>query len=149
MSAIALIEDAIIGRLSTSLPYLRTCRSLSGFLPRDEAALEETAPLTPAAFLVYKRGAYSQQLSGALDRDMVFGVIVAVRNLKGDSAVRHGAAGEKGVYDVLEDVLNSLSGQACGMAIDPLLPVSEEALTGRRDFALYEILFKTRYRFAA
>lgn len=148
MSVIAEIEDAIIGRLSASISYLRTCDSLSSLLQRDINAIEQIAPLCPAAFAVYKRGAYSHSISGALDREMVFGVIVAVKNLKGDGAVRHGTAGDKGIYDVLEDVRAALSGQACGIAMDPLLPVSEEALVGRRDFALYEILFKTRCRSA-
>ncbi len=106
------------------------------------------SPLCPAVYVIYGRGKYSQKMSGCQDREMIFGVIAVVRNLRGDPAVRHGAAGEKGIYQVLEDVRAALSGQSCGMDMDPLAPLSEEAVAGSRDFAIYEILFKTRCRFA-
>ncbi len=147
MPSITDIETAIIGRISDSLPCLRTCGSLSEFLGRDIEAIEEMAPLCPAAFVIYARGKYSQKLSGFQDREMIFGVIVVVRNLRSESAVRHGSAEEKGVYELLEDVRAALCGQSCGMEMDPLAPVSEQAVAGSRDFAVYEILFGTRCRF--
>lgn len=149
MPTVADIEQAIIGRLSSALPYIRTLGSISEFLGRDLGAIEEMAPLCPALFVIYGRGKYSQKISGCQDREMVFGVIAVVRNLRGDSAVRHGAAGEKGIYQVLEDVRAALSRQSCGIDIDPFAPVSEEAVAGSRDFAVYQIIFKTRCRFAA
>lgn len=149
MPTVADVEQAIIGRLSSELPYVRTLGSLSEFLGRDLDAIEELAPLCPALFVIYGRGKYLQKMSGCQDREMVFGVVAAVRNLRGDSAVRHGAAGEKGIYQVLEDIRAALSGQSCGIDMDPLSPVSEEGVAGSRDFALYQILFKTRCRFAA
>ncbi len=149
MASLTTIEQAIIGRLSTALPYLKTCGSLSEFLSRGASEIEEFSPLCPAAFVVYQRGAYSRKMSGALDREMIFSVVVAVRNLRGDEAVRHGAAGDKGIYEVLEDVRTALCDQTCGMDIDPLAPVSEEAVSGTRDFAVYEIGFRTRSRFVS
>ncbi|MHC1727953.1 MAG: phage protein Gp37 [Syntrophobacteraceae bacterium] len=148
MPAIAEIENAILERLRASLPYLRTCGSLSEFLGRDLDAIEEMAPLCPAAFVIYEQGTYSQKMSGVQDREMHFCVILAVRNLRGESALRHGSPGQKGIYDVLEDVRAALSEQSCGVEIDPLSPVTEEAVSGSRDFAVYEILFRTRCRVA-
>ncbi|MFZ2447496.1 MAG: phage protein Gp37 [Syntrophobacteraceae bacterium] len=142
------IEQAIIGRLAGELPYIRTLGSISEFLSRDIGVIEEIAPLCPAAYVIYGRGKFSQKMSGWQDREMVFGVIVVVRNLRGDSAVRHGAGDEKGIYEVLEDVRAALSNQSCGVDMDPLAPLSEEAVAGGRDFAVYEILFTTRCRFA-
>ncbi len=149
MPTVADVEQAIIGRLSSELPYIRTLGSISEFLGRDIDAIEEMAPICPALFVIYERGKYSQKISGCQDREMFFGVIAAVRNLRGDSAVRHGAGGERGVYQVLEDIRVALSGQSCGIDMEPLSPVSEEAMAGSSDFALYQILFKTRCRFAA
>ncbi len=146
MPDIAQIENAIMERLRENLPYLRTCGTLSEFLGGDMGVIEEMAPLCPAAFVIYEQGIFAQRLSGVLDREMTFGVIVAVRNFRAESALRHGSAGEKGIYDALEDVRAALSGQACGVEMDPLLPISEEAVTGSRDFAVYEIMFKTRCR---
>ena len=148
MPSITEIEQAIIGRLTDSISYLRTRGSISEFLGRDIAAIEEMSPLCPAAYVIYGRGKYSQKLSGRLDREMTFGVIVIVRNFRGETELRHGGAGEKGAYEVLEDVREALSGQSCGIEMDPLEPVSEQAVAGSRDFAVYEVLFKTKCRFA-
>ncbi|MEN6439777.1 MAG: phage protein Gp37 [Syntrophobacter sp.] len=148
MPGITEIEHALIGRLSSEVPYLRTCGSLAEFLSHDIGVMEEMAPLCPAAYVIYVRGKFSGKLPGCLDREMMFAVAVVVRNFRGESAVRHGSAGEKGAYEVLEDVRQVLSGQSCGMEMEPLLPVSEEAVAGNREFAVYKIIFRTRCRFA-
>lgn len=148
MPTITQIEDAIIGRLQSEIAYLRIVGSLAHFLADDIENIEEYAPLLPGAFVIYDHGTFDHKMSGAQDRDMIFNVLVIVRNLRGDSAVRHGAAGEKGVYDVLEDVRKALSNQACGIAIEPLLPISEEGVAGSKDISIYSIAFKTRCRFA-
>ncbi len=147
MPRITEIEQAIVSRLSGALPYLRACCSLAEFLGRDAREVEELAILCPAVYVIYRQGKFSRKLSGAQDREMTFGVVVVVRNLRGDAAVRHGAPGEKGVYEVLEDVRAALSDQSCGVEIDPFAPVSEHSIAGTRNFAVYEILFKTRCRF--
>lgn len=148
MPGIAEIEQALIGRLSSEIPYLRTCGSLAEFLSRDIGVLEDMAPLCPAAYVVYVLGRFFQKLSGCNDREMLFAVAVVVRNFRAESSVRHGSPGEKGAYEVLEDVRRVLSGQACGVEMEPLLPVSEEAVAGSREFAVYKIIFRTRCRFA-
>lgn len=141
------IEQAIISRLRDQIAYLRTVGSIAEFLADDIDSIEEYAPLCPAAFVVYDHGDFNHKMSGVQDREMIFNVLVVVRNLRGDSAARHGAAGEKGVYDVLEDVRSALSDQACGLSIDPLLPVSEEGIAGSKDLAVYGMAFRTRCRF--
>lgn len=146
MPNITEIEQAMIEQLKT-LTYLRTCGSMADFLAEDIENIEEYAPLCPAAFVVYDRGEYSHKVSSVQDRDMVFNVLVVVRNLRGDEAARHGVAGEKGVYDVLEDVRGALTNNNCGVEIDPLLPISEEGIAGSKDLAVYGIAFKTRSRF--
>ncbi|MEM5789842.1 MAG: Gp37 family protein [Syntrophobacteraceae bacterium] len=147
MPTITEIETAMIARLRERITYLRTCGSMAEFLADDIENIEEYAPLCPAAFVVYDSGSYSHKVSGRQDREMVFNVLVVVRNLRGETAARHGVAGEKGVYDVLDDVRATLTDQSCGLAMDPLLPMSEEGVAGSKDLAIYAIAFKTRCRF--
>lgn len=148
MPTITEIENAIIERLRACLPYLRTCGSLSGFTGRSPEVIEAMAPLCPAAFVIYRQGTFSLKMSGVQDRLMLFGVVAAVRNLRGESALRHGSTGQKGIYEVLEDVRSALSEQSCGIDVEPFAPVTEEAFSGTRDFAVYEILFRTGCRVA-
>lgn len=143
MPSISEIEDAIIGRLSAAVEYLKACGSLSEFLGRDLEAIEEISPLSPAAYVVYRQGTFLQKISGFEDREMILGVLAVVRNVRGQVAVRHGRGGEKGAYEVLEDIRAALSGQICGVEMQPLVPLSESAVTGAGDLAVYEILFRT------
>jgi phage gp37-like protein len=143
---IAQIEDAIVSRLASGLPFLRTCSSLADFFAADLAAIAGLTTLCPAAYVVYTGAEYSYKMGAVQEREMAFTVIAAVRNLRGEPAPRLGAAGETGVYEVLESIRTALTGQDCGIAIEPLLPVSEKAVSGSRDLAVYGIRFKTRCR---
>jgi phage gp37-like protein len=143
---IAEIEEAIIARLGAELPYLRTCSSLGSFLARDPKEVAGLTPLCPAVYVVYQGAEYSHRMAGVQDRAMTFNAVALVRNLRGEPAPRHGQGVEKGVYEVLEDVRAALTGRDCGIQIDPLLPVSEQAITGARDLAVYGISFRTRCR---
>lgn len=147
MPCLTEIENALIVRLSSELSYLRTCGSLPEFLTRDVGMMEEMVPLCPAAYVIYIRGSFSHKLPGYQDREMMFAVAVMVRNFRAGSRLTHGSAGEKGVYEVIEDVRRVLSGQSCGIEMEPLLPISEEAVAGNREFAVYKITFRARCRF--
>lgn len=147
MPNITEIESAIIARLNAEIPYLRACGPVAEFLARDMENIQEMALICPAAFVVYSGARFGHKISGVQDREMVFSVLAVVRNLRKDGAVLHGAAGEKGVYDLLEDIRAALTDQNCGIAMDPLLPESEQAVIGSRDFAIFEIEFRTRCRF--
>lgn len=140
------VENAIIARLRSEIPYLRTCGSLAEFLASDIEQIEELAPLLPAAYVVYGGGRFDHKMSGIQDRRMTFLVVVVVRNLRDNEAVRHGRAGEKGIYDLLEDVRAALTDTDCGIEIDPLLPEAEEPIAGTTDLAVYGISFGTKCR---
>ena len=148
MDAISAVEEKIVSRLKSELSYLRTCDSLSEFLGLDLEELKELTPLLPAVYVVYEAGRYDHSMSSTQDVDMIFNLVVMAANLRGDKAARHGAGAVKGVYAILEDCRAALTEQDCGAAIDPLLPVDEQALMGDRHTAVYGMAFKTRRRVA-
>lgn len=144
MYTIAQIEDAIIERLKTQLTYLKTCAPLADYLV-DE--IEDITIRFPAAYVVYSEGSFDHAMSGVQDRPMIFAVIVMAKNLRGDIAARHGQGAEKGAYEMLEDVRETLTGQKCGLDIDELLPLDEGPTEGTEAVAQYGIRFGTRCRF--
>lgn len=146
MYTIDQVEDAILARLNGQIAYLKTCTSLGEWLS-DLADLEDITIRYPAAYLFYDGGEYDQDANVVQDRRMRFTVLVMVKSLRGQEAARHGQGAEKGAYDLLDDVRAALSNQACGLDIDPLLPVDEAAVEGTREQAIYAIRFETRCRF--
>ena len=144
MYTLAEIERAIVNRLKDRLPYLEECASLGSFL-LDE--LDELTLRCPAAYVVYQQGEYGYGTSGVQDRRMRFTVALVVRNERGDESTRHGRGPEIGIYRVLDDVRIALTGQTCGLAIDPLLPLSERAIGGSSEISVYGITVQTRCRF--
>jgi phage gp37-like protein len=141
MYTIATIEDAIIAQLKDEISYLKTCDSIDEFQVDDVA---ELVIRSPAAYVVYKGGEYESLPGGVQDRVMVFLVIAVAKSARGGDAPRHGAGGDKGAYDMIEDVRAALSGERCGLAISALLPVLEECIGTGPDIAIYGIQFRTR-----
>ncbi|MGD9505358.1 MAG: phage protein Gp37 [Syntrophobacteraceae bacterium] len=142
------IEDAITERLKSQMPGLRECASLARFLTAKGADRDGERLLSPAVYVVYSRGKYSHAWNGVQDREMFFNVVAMVENLRGDVAARHGEGSETGAYELIEAVRATLSGEQCGLDIDPLAPVSEEAIRGDATMAMYGITFRTSCRFA-
>lgn len=143
MYTIAQIEDAIIARLKSQIPYLLECASLGEFLLRE---IEENTLRYPAAYVAYQRGDYEYRVSGAQDRRMNFVVVLVVRNERGDEAARHGQGAEVGVYKLLDDARTALTYQSCGLNIDPLLPQTEQAIDGTDTVSIYALNVSTRCR---
>ncbi|WAC06582.1 MAG: Gp37 family protein [Thermodesulfobacteriota bacterium] len=144
MPTITEIENAIINELNTQLTYLQTCKSLGEALTHDAADL---AVQVPAAYVVYEGGRYDHVMSGTQDRWMNFAVIVVAKNLRGEEEARRGQGTTKGAYDLLDDARATLSNNAVGLTIDPLLPVDETAIENTEKSAAYAIRFATRTRY--
>jgi phage gp37-like protein len=144
MPTITNIENAIIEYLKTELTYLKTCQSLGEVLIDDAA---DIALHTPAAYVVYEGGRYDHVMSGTQDRFMNFAVVVVAENLRGEAEARRGQGAAKGAYDLLDDVRAALSDNAVGLAIDPLLPIDENAIENTERAAVYAIRFATRTRY--
>lgn len=103
------IEDAIIGKLEAD-PTLSGYVKTVDRLPWDR--LEELEKLVynyPALLVSYSGGDDLTDQTAVLDHVGVFSVVCVDRNLRTPSAAATGGTqSEKGVYDLLKDVLNAL-----------------------------------------
>lgn len=138
------IEDAIIEQLGKEIDYLKTVAPLSQFLRQDA---DEIAIFCPAVYVSYDSGTFQPIGTQYLfDREMIFTLVVVVRNFVSSSLVLHGDTTRNGIYDVLEDIRSALQGQTLEEDIYPLSPVEEKAITGDQNIAVYGISFMTRCR---
>jgi phage gp37-like protein len=134
------IEDAMITRLESQMSYLRTCEPLAEYLKTE---ISDKTLLFPAAYVCYVGGTYHNRTGGTQDREMIFAVVVMARSFRNEEAARHGQGTEKGVYDLLEDARDALSGQTLGLSIAELQPIDEDAIEGTETEAVYQIRFRT------
>lgn len=110
---------------------------------------------TPAAWVTFAGFTGMDRLdSGGYRARATFGVTVAARNLRNETAARHGhevADGqppEPGSYQLAMDAIALLGGSDLGLDIDPLeptrmAPVPVATLFGVRNLSMYAILFET------
>jgi len=138
------IEDAIVSRLKTQIPYLLTCNSLGDIIMSQ--AQERTLNY-PAVYVVYKKGTYDHQIAGVQDKEMDFTVVAMAKNYRGEKEARHGKLTEKGAYNIMDDVRAALTNHAVGLDIDPLFPMDESELDGGESVATYGVVFRTKCRF--
>lgn len=59
-------------------------------------------------------------------------VMVGARNVRGERQARHGAVGDVGTYQMLQDVIDLVSGARLGLAITPLRPGRTRTLYNTR-----------------
>lgn len=144
MISITTIEQAIKSRLKTELPYLKKVGSIGDWL---QTKVDDLAPLTPAAFVIYEAGDYEPVgTADIVGKEMVFSIVIVVRSGSSQEKALHGTGTKKGAYAVLEDVRTCLTGQDLGLAIRSFFPVAERGLDGNQLVAIYSISFKTYCR---
>lgn len=136
------IEQAIVAELKASLPYLAICETMNITL-RGEA--EKSAFNTPAVFVLYTSGKPGLYTAGAREKKLVFSALIVVKNLRGDEGARHGDSVDKGVYDIMKDIEDTLTNNKLDLDIEPLFSTDEGALTGSKSNAIYYINFETRH----
>ncbi len=133
------IETAIIDRLINRMgAYVKTIVSYQGNLPGDLTSRGWRLPLSLvrlASTRAIKTAAH------VYDLEMIFTILVADRNWRGNEEARRG---EGGVYQMLEDVRIALWDQDLNLNIDPLGLVREEAVMNDREFSVFEADYRTR-----
>jgi phage gp37-like protein len=146
MYTITQIENAILSRLEAALSGVRTFGTLADFLAAKLDDIEAAALIMPAVYVVFDSSEYHYPLRAVQDRLMAFDVLVVVRNLRGDEAVRQGDGSAVGAYDLLESIRAALTGQQLALSIDSLIPTRERSVAGTEHLAVYSISFETRVR---
>ncbi len=143
MLTITEVEQAIQARLVSRIASLRKVGSLSDFLMAD---LDDTALLSPAAYVVFDSGSFTHGMARTQEISLTFTVVVVVENQRGNEAARHGAGSSIGVYQLLDDIRAALTNQTLGLDMEPLFPVSIQGIAGSESLAVYGITFETSCR---
>lgn len=154
MSGPAEIENAILARLRAAgeanvLGYL--FRTLESYPADFDLFLEEKIKGDrpwPAAWVIFG-GWRPPTDDGGLQAPAVFMVVVAAKNLRSETARRHGAgAGEVGSYQLMLDVAGLIHGQHLGLDIGALKlgacrSVRPTPVITRHQLSLYALEFTT------
>lgn len=124
MTGIAEVENAILARLKAASE-----RGVLGYEFRTLETYPENFDLYlrnkiggdrayPAAWVVFGGWREPVDMGAELQAEASFGVVVAARNVRNETAQRHGATGrEVGSYQLLQDVAALIHGQHLGLEI--------------------------------
>jgi len=133
------IEDAVMARIKTEMPYVKTVETYAGQL---EGEIEKLAIPFPAVFVVYGGSDY-QWVDGKSFNDAPgLSVIIAAKDLRGSEDLRKG---QYGCYRMIRDVLKTVASQTFGFDIWPMKPVKVSLILISRIMAAYGIDFQTGF----
>ncbi len=125
---IAAIEQAIIDRIKDAagvtkpLGYALAAVESYGGEFDTELTLTNTINSFPGVWVVMSGLDRPTDLGDVLRQPITFTLFIATKNRRNEKARRHGAVGDVGSYQLLEDVRALLKGQTLGLDIDPLKP---------------------------
>lgn len=112
------IEDAIVATMqndSALSAYVKTFKTM----PWDRISeLKNILKRYPAIVVAYRGGSDNNDNMAVSDHAGLFAVLCANKNVRSPSAAARGiTAGEKGVFDMLKDVLSALNFSTLGLDI--------------------------------
>ena len=143
------IEAGIIATLEAYEPlnYVRTFDRLP-WHRADE--LEKLVKRYPATLVAYIRGADFTGNVSVCDHTGVFGVLCCGKNLRSPSAALTGPeASEKGVYDMLDDVLSCLNYSDLGLNIMYCKSLRIVPLAASPSIGIFSREFEIKWRLTA
>ncbi len=112
------IEDAIVSTLendATLAGYVKTFSRLPWNMINE---LEKILKKYPALVVAYRGGTDNNDNYAVSDHAGLFAILCSNKNVRSPSAASRGiTAGEKGIYDMLKDVLNALNFSTLGLDI--------------------------------
>jgi phage gp37-like protein len=143
---IGAIENAILARVRAAsesgvLGYrLRTVTTYQGEF--EEQMIAELVAQFPAAWVVFAGEEPAEKIGrGVWKCRPTFVVVAGARNLRNEQARRHGAPGEPGSYQILQDLRALLIDQDLGLEIDPLAPGAVRSLFNGKLKGLHASLY--------
>jgi len=142
------IEDAMISTLSddeTLAGYVKTFDRLP-WERSDE--VEKLVRLFPALLVAYAGGEDRGNVNTVADHNGRFAVWCCARNLRSPSAAARGpVSGERGVYDLIKDVLSCLHFSNLGLSIISCRSVRVVPLAASPRIAIFSREFEVRWRY--
>ncbi len=133
------IEEAIINRLRADMPYARVVESYAGQLENDVSVMMAGFP---AVYVVYNGSDYDWVDAVTHNEAVEFSVIVAAKNLKGNKEARKN---DYGCYQMINDVIQSLTNQTFGLEIEKLRPVKVSLVGASKSVSIYGIDYQTNF----
>ncbi len=97
-----------------------------------------TAPL-PAVWAAYGGSVFTEAANRSFDDEMIFNLLVAAKDLSGRTAAAQGA------YAILEKLKTLLIDNNLGLDIEPIHPVSIDAILVTNRLAIYGFRIKTSF----
>lgn len=135
------IEDNILAELKSSINYLKTVETAETDII---SRIEKMSIKFPAALVLYSGSQFSLVDSTVQNEKPSFTIFCADRSLRGRGKARKGASSskERGVYQVIVDVLETLTNQDFGL-VDTfrLSPVRVEPVLMTDRLAMYGVEF--------
>lgn len=142
------IEDGIVDTLkddSTLAGYVKTFERM----PWDRIAdLEKILKRYPAIVVAYSGGQDNNDNYAVCDHAGTFAVLCAHKNVRSPSAAARGpVSGEKGVYDMLSDVLSCLNFSTLGLSIIRCKSVGVKAVAATPSITIFSREFEVTWRY--
>jgi len=141
------IEDAIIDTLKADTALSAYVKTFDR-LPWERAdEVEKLVALYPALLVAYMGGTDDSNVVSVTDHSGAFGVWCCHKNLRSPSAAARGpVTGEKGVYDLLHDVLSCLHFSGLGLDIISCISKRVEPLAASPKVTIFSREFEVRWR---
>ncbi len=133
------VEDKVLDELKGQITYAKTIGTYAGQLAED---IEEALGIFPAIFIVYA-GSDLEWVDGPnYNEKCIFTVFVAAKNLRGQVTTRKG---DHGCYEMIKDVLATLTNKTFGLEMERLTPLKVENIYISKTMAAYGIDFQTKF----
>jgi phage gp37-like protein len=134
------LENAVLAAIQAELGIqIKTLQNYQGDWQTDLSRQGWRFP----AVLVRLRGSRARQVTAySYDVTLDFQILVAVRQLRGESAGRLDAGG---VYQLSAGIKKALWHRDLGLSISPFNLVREGSLLNTEEFTVYEAYYQTRF----
>ena len=140
MYSVADIEDQVIAKLKASAPLAAICQTIESYGGQLDSLTRDVPSLSiflPAVLILYSRSGFSEPANRSFDEEMTFTAVIIDKNLRGLADLRTGA------YSLLGLVRAVLIDNNLDLNIEPIHPISIEAIWISEEMAVYGFDFKT------
>ena len=142
------IEDAVVNTLKV-YPALKAYVKTFERMPWENLPdLENLLKRYPANIVSYGGGNDDNSSYSVMDHSGLFTVMCAHKNVRSPSAAARGTvSGEKGVYDMLKDVLNALNYSNLGLDIISCKSLKVRRVAASTKLTIFSREFEIKWRY--
>jgi len=133
------IEDKIITEIKTQMTYVKTVETYAGQL---EGKIEELPIQYPAVYVAYAGSSFEWVDGPNYNEICEFSVMVCVKNLKSQEAMRKAT---NGAYDLIEAVKANLINKTFGLAMEKLKILRVSLIGITKSVSIYGVDFQANF----